>query len=155
MEICVYTDGSCFVNQNIGGWGVYMMLGNNKTIEFSGSCKCKEPVYAELFAIVKSLEYISSFILHVKPLNIKLYTDCDYFIKLIKQKNKLNKTNFPLRDKTSKKNKRLLFEICNYQENIDSIEWIAVKSHSGIKGNEIADQLAKNAAKKAIKKTDI
>ncbi len=153
MDLSVYTDGSCFIESKIGGWGVYISINNNKTIEFSGSHACLDPLTMELFAIVKALEYIDTFIVDSSlTTTINIFTDCNYIVKLLKQKNRLNKINFPLRDKISKKNKLLLFEISNLHEQIGSINWLYIKSHSGIKGNEIADRLAKKAALQAIKK---
>jgi len=151
VKIDVYTDGSCFDTFGIGGWGVYIVIDSQKSIEFSGSCKCKDSINMEFLAIAKALEYINMFLVGTDNIDVFVYTDSDYIIKLIKQKNKTNKKAFPTRDKTSKRNKKILFDICNYQTDIDFIEWVLVKSHSGIKGNEIADRLAKKAAQKAMK----
>jgi ribonuclease HI len=150
MKVTIYTDGSCFQAQESGGWGVYLIQNSNKTIAFSGSKKCKDSVEMELLAISKALEYLNAFLMHIDNLDVVIYTDCDYIVKLINKKNRLSKRTFPIKDKTSKRYKQLLFDICNYQDNIKSIKWNIVKSHSGIKGNEIADSLAKKAAKKSI-----
>ncbi len=147
MNITVYTDGSCFKKSESGGWGVYMIQDDRKTINFSGHSKCKDSITMELLAIAKSFEYIYSFLSHLRPINVIVYTDCDYIVKLAAKKKSTGKAIFPLRDKISKQNKRILFDICNYANIFSSIEWILVKSHSGIEGNEIADRLARNAAK--------
>lgn len=152
MDISVYTDGSCFKEIESGGWGVYMVQDNKKTLNFSGHSKCRDSITMELLAIAKSFEYIDSFLSHLHPINVVVYTDCSYIVKLAAKKKSMGKTIFPLRDKISKRNKRILFDICNYANIFSSVEWILVKSHSGIKGNEIADRLAKNAAKQFFPK---
>ncbi len=151
MNIVVYSDGSCFQQQGVGGWGVHMVIDSNKVVDFSGYALCKTSISMELLAVAKAFEYINSFFSHIDTINLKVYTDCDYIIKLVRKKEKAKRTVMPIKDKTTKRNKRIIFDICNSSEKFASIEWISVKAHSGIKGNDIADKLAKNAAKKMIK----
>ncbi len=151
MNIIVYSDGSCFQENGIGGWGVYILVDNNKTVMFSGYSKCKNSISMELLAISKAFEYINSFFAHIDTIDVKIYTDCDYIIKLVRKKEKSHRKIMPMKDKTTKQNKQIIFDICNAQEKFTSTKWVLVKSHSGIKGNDIADKLAKAAAKKMIK----
>ncbi len=150
MNIDVYSDGSCFNEDSIGGWGVYMIIDKNKTVSFSGCAKCKNSITMELLAVSKAFEYINSFFNHIETLNVKIYTDCDYIVKLIRKKEKTNRNTIPIRDKTTKQNKQIIFDICNNQKMFSSIRWILIRAHSGIKGNELADKLARSAAKKII-----
>ncbi len=152
MDIVIYSDGSCFQQAGIGGWGVYMLINGNKTVSFSGHTRCKNSISMELFAILKAFEYTTEFFSHIETLNVKLYTDCDYIIKLMKKKEKSQRETVPIKDKTTKRNRQIIFDICNMQDRFTSIEWILIKAHSGIKGNEIADRLAKTAAKKLLLK---
>ncbi len=141
MKLEVYTDGSCFEHLSIGGWGVYIVF-NNKHIQFSGSCSCKSSVSAELIAVLKALEYIEFYIDDFDT--IEIFTDCDYIVKAAREYNSKKKASY--RTKTSLKHKSLMEQLFGYMTIFD-IEWKIIKSHRGIKGNEIADNLAKKAAK--------
>ncbi len=145
MDLEVYTDGSCYEEHAIGGWGVYIVFGNRK-IQFSGSCSCSSSFFAELIAILKALEYIESYLFDIETIN--LYTDCDYIAKVAKQFAR-GKRGF-YRTKTTLKYKNFIDQIFAYTSIYD-IRWNIVKSHRGIKGNEIADSLAKKAARISIK----
>ncbi len=148
MEVLVYTDGSCFDELKIGGWGVYIVKEEGKSVEFSGHSRCKDSISMELLAISKAFEYIHAFCGYVRTLDVVVYTDCDYIVKLANKRIQSGRAMFPLRDKTSRRHRQLLFEICNYLEEFGSVRWVSVKSHSGIEGNEIADRLARRAAKR-------
>ncbi len=145
MKLEVYTDGSCFEDLSIGGWGVYIVL-NNKKIQFSGSCSCKNSISAELTAILKALEYIEYYLYDIET--IEIFTDCDFIAKIAKQFNAKKKGFY--RTKTSLKHKNLVDQLFGYMS-MFNIKWNVVKSHRGIKGNEIADALAKKAARISIK----
>jgi len=144
--VTVYTDGSCFDKLGMGGWGVYIVQDDQTTIEFSGYARCSDSITMELLAIAKAFEYIHSFCIHIHDTDVVIYTDCDYMVKLAHARRKKNKPMFPLRDKISRRNKQLLFEICNYIDDFRSVTWMNVKSHRGVQGNEIADALARKAA---------
>ena len=145
MKLEVYTDGSCFENYSIGGWGVYI-VSNDQKIQFSGPCSCKSSLYAELVAILKALEYIEYYLYDVEIINI--FTDCDFIAKIANQYSTKKKSLY--RSKSTLKHKKLLNQILDYASTF-KIEWHVVKSHRGIKGNEIADSLAKKAALISIK----
>ena len=141
MILEVYTDGSCYKQLSIGGWGVYISF-NNKQIQFSGSCTCKSSIAAELIAILKALEYIEFYIDDFDK--IEIFTDCDFIAKIAQEYESKNKPTY--RTKTALKYKHLVNQLFGYISMFD-IKWNIVKSHRGIKGNEIADHLAKKAAK--------
>ncbi len=150
MRVVVYTDGSCFEEIGVGGWGVYIVQEEGKSIQFSGHSRCRDSVSMELLAISKAFEYIHYFCDHLQRVDVVVYTDCDYMVKLANRRLQRNKIRFPTRDKISRRHRQLLFEICNYIEEFNSLEWVSVKSHSGVEGNEIADRLAKRAARRFI-----
>ncbi len=139
MKIEVYTDGSYFENHSLCGWGVYIKSKTGHT-EFSGSCNCDNPLYVELLAVLKALEYIEYYIYNVTT--IEIFTDCDFIVKIVNSY-KTKKGGF-YRAKSALKFKNLVNQILGYTS-IFPIKWNIVKSHRGIAGNEIADNLAKKA----------
>jgi len=145
MKLEVYTDGSCFENYSIGGWGVYIVSDDQK-IQFSGPCNCKSSLYSELVAILKALEYIEYYLYDVET--IEIFTDCDFIAKIASQYSSKKKSIY--RSKSTLKYKKLLNQVLGYTS-IFQIEWHVVKSHRGVEGNEIADNLAKKAALISIK----
>ncbi len=145
MKLEVYTDGSCFENYSIGGWGVYIVSDDQK-IQFSGPCNCKSSLYVELVAILKALEYIEYYLYDVEA--IEIFTDCDFIAKIANQYSSKKKGLY--RSKSTLKYKKLLDQVLGYTS-IFQIEWHVVKSHRGVEGNEIADNLAKKAALISIK----
>ncbi|AEA34364.1 ribonuclease H family protein [Hippea maritima] len=146
MIVEVYTDGSCFEKHSIGGWGVYIIF-NKKEIKFSGFAECSSSTSMELIAALKALEYLHQYSDEIEE--IEFYIDCDYTAKLMKELKSKDKISF--RSKTSFRNRKTLMLLAHYAA-MFKINWHTVKSHRGIKGNEIADSLAKKAAKLGIER---
>ncbi|WP_084042290.1 RNase H family protein [Hippea sp. KM1] len=148
MIVKVYTDGSCFDSYSIGGWGVYIVF-EDREVRFSGYNECQNSTSMELIAVLKALEYLSY---HKEEIeSVEFFVDCDYTVKLMKEFKAKEKISF--RTKTSFKNRKTLLMLTHYASQLN-INWHIVKSHRGIKGNEIADQLAKKAAKLRIKELE-
>ena len=94
----------------------------------------------ELYAIWMALDIVNSKFNDKIKRNIVIFSDSDYSINVLTGKWKI------------KANKELIGWIKNDIKNIENrynIVWYWVKGHIGIKGNEIADSLANNAAKMA------
>ena len=133
MEI--YTDGSCKKNPGPGGWGVYC----NDT-ELCGKEDKTTNNRMEMTAVIEALEH---FILCD---HIIIHTDSKYVkngITLWIKKWKLNgwktATNKDVKNQDLWKKMDLLID---KRINLKT-EWLWVKGHTGIKGNERADQLAR------------
>ena len=139
MKIEVYTDGSYFENYSLCGWGVYIESKTRQT-KFSGSCNCDNPLYVELLAVLKAFEYIEYYIYDVTT--IEIFTDCDFIVKIASSYK--TKRRGLYRAKSTLKFKKLINQILGYTS-IFKVKWNVVKSHRGIIGNEIADNLAKKA----------
>ncbi len=139
MKIEVYTDGSYFEKHSTCGWGVYIKSEKGQ-IKFSGCCNCDNSLYVELLAVLKALEYIESYVYDVTIIDI--FTDCDFIVKVADSYRA--KRGVIYRTKSTLRYKKLINQILGYTS-IFNIKWNAVKSHRGIKGNEIADTLAKKA----------
>ena len=132
-KIIIYTDGSCNPNLGVGGWGVlFRDLHTDKTRELKGGKEHTTAQEMELTAVLQALEQLKY------PCDIKIYTDSQYVQKGITEWiERWRLGNWKKRIKHKHKWKRL------YELNlIHEIEWIWVPAHTGIEGNECANDLA-------------
>ena len=133
--VIIYTDGACRGNPGPGGWGAILdYKGIEK--ELYGAEKHTTNNRMELMAVIKALEILKQTCL------VKLYSDSSYVLKGITDwMPNWKKRGWKTASKTAVKNedlwRRLDALIVSHQ-----IEWLWVKGHSGIIGNEKADQLA-------------
>ena len=133
----IYTDGSCRGNPGPGGWGVYCITNDTKLQGYEDWTTNNR---MEMMAVIKTLEYFSI------NNNITIYTDSTYVKNgITKWIHKWKQNNWKTSTKSDVKNKDLWIKMSNLlEERTDMItEWKWVKGHSGSKGNEIADKLAK------------
>ncbi len=139
--IQIYTDGACSGNPGPGGWGAIILEKNNSK-EISGFEKNTTNNRMELIAVIESLKVIQP------NCRIQIFTDSNYVMTGIKEWiHKWKKNNWITASKKPVKNVdlwKILDELCNEKE----IEWFWVKGHSGNKGNERADFLARESIKK-------
>ena len=137
MTVEVYTDGACSGNPGIGGWGVVILIDDNKPIHLHGGMNHTTNNQMEMNAIIQALKYFDD------PISFTLYTDSKYVKDgiqswIINWKNKGWKTA----SKKPVKNKELWIEL-DSQISRHTINWQWVKGHSSNKHNEQADYLAK------------
>ena len=142
-KVKIYTDGACSGNPGPGGWGAQLIY-NDSVKEISGYEANTTNNRMELIAVISSLEYIQ-----IKE-DIEIYTDSVYVMdgitKWIKnwKKNKwLTSTKKPVKNEDLWKK---LDALCKAKK----INWSWVKGHSGNKGNERADYLARKAISKNL-----
>ena len=140
-RIVIFTDGSCpNTNPGYGGAGVVICPpynGNKLKLSFPID-GITTNIGAEIIAIKKSIEWIDKNIQN-KQERIIIFSDCKPVINSI-----LNRSN-PNHYANAIVN--IQKQICKLI-NVPEIYWI--KSHVGIKGNEMADNAAKQAAEIAI-----
>lgn len=140
----VYTDGACSNNGRgnaKAGIGVY--FGDDSCWNIS------EPLggrptnnRAEIHAAVRALEQIRK--MPEIPEEIKLYTDSQFLINgITKWINKWKKNEWKLSTGEPVKNKEDFEALDSAREGL-VVDFIHVKGHSGLKGNEEADRLAVN-----------
>jgi ribonuclease HI len=142
----MYTDGACRGNPGPGGWGVIMSYRErNKTL--SGFDPQTTNNRMELTAAIEGLRALS------RACDIELKTDSKYVLQGISEWIGVWKSNgWKTAAKKPVKNVDL-WQLLDEQVKKHKISWHWVKGHAGIKGNEMADQLANQAIDRAMKKS--
>lgn len=163
MKITLYTDGASRGNPGPGGWGVYVEVIKDKlyTTNLSGGEKNTTNNKMELIAAIESLKYLKkniSKILDNREVKIKIRLDSKYVKHGITEWIKgWEKNNWKGSNRKEVANKELWQELLKLKNIINEklekrgfkeISWEYVEGHAGIKGNEMADKLATEAADK-------
>jgi ribonuclease HI len=160
----IYCDGSSLGNPGAGGWGVLILKKNEKygeqntnekkykvEAELGGGEKNTTNNKMELQALIEVLKYAIKNFDH--NLKIELRLDSQYVINgaTLWYKNWV-KNNWKKADKKEVLNKEYWKEIISLLEKIKNknitIKWTHVYGHTGEKGNERVDVIAKSWAEK-------
>lgn len=136
MNITIYTDGSALGNPGRGGYGTVLISGQFRK-ELSQGYKHTTNNRMELLAVIVGLESLKK-----EGNNVRVYSDSKYVVDAVEKnwiggwikKNFKNVKNIDLWKR---------FIIINKTQNV---KFIWVKGHSGVKENEVCDQLAVAAA---------
>lgn len=143
IEVDVYTDGSCFCDQDsigYGGWASIIKV-ENKLFYLSGFSVNVTNNRMELKAIVETLSSISI------SSKITVFTDSNYIVEAFKNNRVGLWKERQWIDRRGRRRanidlwKRLLALVAMHQ-----VEWIFVKSHSGNQFNSLCDKIAKDQA---------
>ena len=140
MSIKVYTDGACRGNPGPGGWGVYIINGNQTEELYAGDPSTTNNKM-EMQAAISALMHLEN-----TNLAIELYTDSNYLRQGITEWiYNWKKNNWRTSSKKPVANRELWIELdkLNSQMNVN---WNWVKGHAGDPGNEKADELANKGA---------
>jgi len=142
-KVVMYTDGACRGNPGPGGWGVILSYRDqNKTL--SGYEPQTTNNRMELTAAIEGLRALS------RTCDIELNTDSKYVLQGISEWIESWKTNgWKTAAKKPVKNVDL-WQLLDEQVKKHRIDWHWVKGHTGIEGNERADQLANVAIDQAM-----
>jgi ribonuclease HI len=139
-EIIIYCDGGCRGNQeetNIGGWGVHLEY-KGHTKELYGGERNTTNNQMELTGAIRALQALKT-----TNIPVKIHCDSAYVINgITKWVAGWKKKGWRKSDGKIIGNLELwkyLDELASLQENL---EWVKVKGHVGIEGNERADALA-------------
>ena len=131
----IYTDGACRGNPGAGGWGVLLAFGGEER-ELYGGERHTTNNRMELMAAIQALKALK------RPCELTLYTDSQYVRKGITEWiEQWKRRNWKTAAKKTVKNVDLWQEL-DQLASIHDIDWIWVKGHAGIPGNERADALA-------------
>jgi len=139
--IKIYTDGSCIGNPGAGGWAAVILNEKNKKL-ISGNEYNVTNNQMELLATIKALNSFKN------KESIIIFTDSKYvkngITKWIKN---WQKNNWKTAKKSSVKNQDL-WKRLDQLVKFHTVKWEWIKAHSTNSYNNLADELAKNAAKK-------
>lgn len=147
-EVMIYTDGSCEPNPGIGGWSFVEKIGPDK----HGHYNSGGPVLGttnnrmEYQAAIEAIKFYGP-----QKRSIKIYTDSELLVKtcsiwLWKWKEKGWKRK---KKKGEIKNLDLVKELCSLMETY-KVEFNWIKGHNGDYHNELADELANEAALREV-----
>lgn len=132
----MYTDGSCKGNPGRGGWGVYIINDDGTEVMMTGGKATTTNNEMELTAVVEALKTLK------KGEAAIIHSDSKYVIDgITKWMKNWKKNGFKTSTKAPVKNEGLWKEIDALTQNVQ-VTWQWVRSHIGIRGNEIADALA-------------
>ena len=142
MKVKAYTDGACSGNPGPGGWGVYLIAEND-----AGKVVKEETLYGkdrettnqmmELTAAIQALESLKR-----ENVNVTIFTDSKYVVDgITKWIFGWLKNDWSTASKKPVAN-RLLWEKLFALTKTQNVEWVWVKGHAGMLGNEKADSLA-------------
>lgn len=133
--VYVYTDGSSRGNPGNGGYGVIIVEGN-QVKELGGREDNTTNNRMELSAAVEALSNID------KSFKVKIYTDSQYLINgITKWVNGWMRNDWRTKVGGEVLNKDLWQKLIELKKD-RNIEWIAVKGHAEVKGNNRADVIA-------------
>ncbi len=144
--IIIFTDGSSRGNPGPGGWGSIVIItknGESKVIELGGKDDHTTNNRMELTATIESLRMIHS---RGLPGDVIVHTDSAYVLNgITKWVYGWEKNNWLTKEGEPVLNQDLwsaLIDIARQIKFTRDIVWKKVEGHSGLRGNERADEIA-------------
>ena len=139
-RIEIYTDGGCWPNPGIGGWGAVITTPDGKVTELTGGEERSSNNRMELMGPIIALERLDP------GSSVTLYSDSQYVVNGItdwidgwKRKGWINTQKQPVKN-------RELWERLDAVRSRHKVTFEWIRGHAGIAGNERADQLSQKGA---------
>lgn len=147
MTYTIFTDGGCITEERIGGWAAIISSGSSP-LELSGGERDTTNQRMELKAAIEGLKSLE------KPSKVKLHSDSAYLINCMNQRwyEKWRTNGWKNAKKKPVENRDLWEELLRISS-VHDVEWIKVKGHSGVKGNERCDALVRKEIDKMLTPT--
>ncbi len=146
-SIIVFTDGASRGNPGPGGWGAVIALlpsareNDRSVIERGGGARSTTNNRMELTAAIEALVLIKEQG-HDGNVPITVYTDSQYVINGITTWVKgWERNGWTKKDKSSIKNLDLWKDLRETEKSM-TVAWVHVEGHTGVAGNERADEIA-------------
>ena len=136
MKVVMYTDGACSGNPGPGGWGAVLMSGNHRKELFGGEAETTNN-RMEMMAVIRGVEALK------RDCEVDIHTDSTYVMKgMTEWLEGWKKRGWRTAAKKAVKNVDLWQRL---EQVLDGhkVNWYWVKGHSGVTGNELADELAR------------
>lgn len=145
-KVVIYTDGACRGNPGQGGWGALLNY-NDSEKKLKGFEAETTNNRMELMAVIEALKSLN------RDCSVELNTDSKYVLQGINDWIvNWKKNGWKTAAKKPVKNVDLWQQL-DEQTSRHDINWHWVKGHSGVPGNEAADQLANDAIDQANAKS--
>lgn len=129
--IALFTDGSCWTGDRIGGWAYVAIDAFDNEVENSGSAEDTTISQMELMAVAAGLEET---ILFLGPCDVLVFSDSEYVVKGATDKTRARKVNVDLWDYLE-----------HWERQHKSVTYEHVRGHKDSHYNDRADKLAGEA----------
>ena len=144
-NLLIFADGACSGNPGRGGWGSIVATPQGQVLELGGSSPSTTNNQMELTAAIEALRKIEAI-----PGEVDLYTDSVYLIKGITQWIwAWQRKGWMTAEGNEVSNqdlwKRLSGILYGRKKNLgegSKVNWLWVRGHSGVPGNERVDEIA-------------
>jgi ribonuclease HI len=136
MKVVMYTDGACSGNPGPGGWGAVLMSGDHHKELFGGEAETTNN-RMEMMAVIRGVEALK------RDCEVDIHTDSTYVMKgMTEWLEGWKKRGWRTASRKAVKNVDLWQRL---EQVLDGhkVNWYWVKGHSGVAGNELADELAR------------
>ena len=141
QEVTIHTDGACIGNPGPGGYGVILEFDHHRKM-LSGGCRLTTSNRMEMMALIVGLKALK------RRCKVTIYSDSEILVDgIMKRAAYKARANGWKVGRKVKGNSDLWCEILDLCD-LHVVELVWLPGHSGHPGNELADGLAKAAARR-------